>query len=171
MFERSTDSRSCFSETDCGRGVAATSPRVSSTVRTSPVHRMSERSINTVVSKRFHSPGTATALEEVGAQTPADVLATYLTDRAGLEAYAGDALPVTDDRPRIEYTSLVRPGPPRSRPSPGTVSRTPTTTGSWATDATSNACAEPGLTLPVWVFQGRRQRECTLLSLFNVQNH
>jgi spermidine synthase len=29
-------------------------------------------------------------------------------DRAGLEAYAGDALPVTDDQPRIEYADWVR---------------------------------------------------------------
>jgi hypothetical protein len=32
-----------------------------------------------------------------------------VTDRAGLEVYAGDAPPVTDDRPRIEYASWVRP--------------------------------------------------------------
>ena len=31
-----------------------------------------------------------------------------MTDRAGLEAYAGDARPVTDDQPRIEYADWVR---------------------------------------------------------------
>jgi spermidine synthase len=36
-------------------------------------------------------------------------MATWVTDRAGLETYAGDALPVTDDKPRIEYADWVRP--------------------------------------------------------------
>ena len=62
-----------------------------------------------VIAERFGTPSIATALKEVGVRTPADLLATYVTDRAGLEAYAGDALPVTDDRPRIEYASWIRP--------------------------------------------------------------
>jgi spermidine synthase len=37
-------------------------------------------------------------------------VATWVTDRAGLERYAGDALAVTDDRPRIEYGPWVVPG-------------------------------------------------------------
>jgi spermidine synthase len=37
-------------------------------------------------------------------------LATWFTGRAGLERYAAGALPVTDDRPRIEYASWVRRG-------------------------------------------------------------
>jgi spermidine synthase len=62
-----------------------------------------------VIAERFRTPDIAKALEEVGVRTPADLLATYVTDRAGLEVYAGDAPPVTDDRPRIEYASWVRP--------------------------------------------------------------
>lgn len=62
-----------------------------------------------VLSERFRTPGVATALAGVGVRTPADLLATYVTDRAGLEAYVGDAPPVTDDRPRIEYAGWVRP--------------------------------------------------------------
>lgn len=61
------------------------------------------------VSRRMRSPAIAEVLQEVGVRTPADLLATYVTDRAGLEAFAGDAPPVTDDRPRIEYAHWVRP--------------------------------------------------------------
>jgi len=50
----------------------------------------------------------AAALREVGISTPAALLATWVTGRAGLERYAGDALPVTDDRPRIEYAAWLR---------------------------------------------------------------
>jgi len=41
-------------------------------------------------------------------KTPAALLATWVTDRKGLERYAADAPAVTDDRPRIEYASWVR---------------------------------------------------------------
>ncbi len=51
----------------------------------------------------------AAALGEVGISSPADLLATWMMDRTGLERYAGSALPVTDDQPRIEYASWVRP--------------------------------------------------------------
>jgi spermidine synthase len=61
-----------------------------------------------LVEQRMRTPSIARALQEVGVMTPADLLATYVTDRAGLEDYAGDALPVTDDRPRIEYAHWVR---------------------------------------------------------------
>jgi hypothetical protein len=50
------------------------------------------------------------ALAEVGVESPAALLATWLTDRAGLDRYAGDAPPVTDDRPRIEHAAWVRRG-------------------------------------------------------------
>ena len=33
-----------------------------------------------------------------------------MTDRVGLERFAGDALPVTDDRPLIEHAAWVRRG-------------------------------------------------------------
>lgn len=52
---------------------------------------------------RFAQPAVATALREVGIASPAALLATWVTDRAGLQYYAADAQPVTDDRPRIEY--------------------------------------------------------------------
>ena len=58
---------------------------------------------------RFNRPDVAAALREVGVSSPEALLATWITDRAGLEAYTGDALPVTDDRPRIEYADWVRP--------------------------------------------------------------
>jgi spermidine synthase len=62
------------------------------------------------IAERFAQSGIKTALTEAGVATPAALLATYVTDRAGLERYAGDALPTTDDRPRIEYAAWVRPG-------------------------------------------------------------
>ncbi|MGA3248406.1 MAG: fused MFS/spermidine synthase [Paraburkholderia sp.] len=57
---------------------------------------------------RFEQPGVAKALREVGIASPAALLATWVTDRAGLEYYAADAQPVTDDHPRIEYANWVR---------------------------------------------------------------
>jgi predicted membrane-bound spermidine synthase len=59
---------------------------------------------------RFGQPSVHEALAEVGIQSPEALLATYVTDRAGLEAYVQDAPPVTDDRPLIEYADWVRPG-------------------------------------------------------------
>src|SRR5262245_12569517 len=59
---------------------------------------------------RFDQPEVAAALREVGVATPAAILATWVTGRAGLERYAGEALPVTDDRPRIEYAAWLRRG-------------------------------------------------------------
>jgi hypothetical protein len=58
--------------------------------------------------KRFNESELASALREVGIASPEALLATWVTDRAGLEAYADDALPVTDDQPRIEYADWVR---------------------------------------------------------------
>ena len=57
---------------------------------------------------RFNQPGVASALAEVGIASPQALLATWISDRAGLETYAGNALSVTDDRPRIEYADWVR---------------------------------------------------------------
>jgi len=62
------------------------------------------------ISARFSQPEVAAALQEVGVSTPAALLATWVTGRAGLERYAGNALPVTDDRPRIEYAAWLRRG-------------------------------------------------------------
>ncbi|WP_427309474.1 fused MFS/spermidine synthase [Cupriavidus sp. H39] len=58
---------------------------------------------------RFAQPGVAAALQAVGVRSAAALMATWVTDRAGLDWYAADAPPVTDDRPRIEYAGWVRP--------------------------------------------------------------
>jgi spermidine synthase len=62
------------------------------------------------IAARFNQPEVRSALREIGIASPAALLATWVTDRAGLELYAGAALPVTDDRPRIEYGRWVMPG-------------------------------------------------------------
>jgi spermidine synthase len=58
--------------------------------------------------ERFNQPELASAMREVGISSAAALMATWVTDRAGLETYAGNALPVTDDQPRIEYADWVR---------------------------------------------------------------
>ena len=58
--------------------------------------------------ERFKQPELVSALREVGIPSPEALLATWVMDRAGLETYAGDALPVTDDQPGIEYADWVR---------------------------------------------------------------
>jgi spermidine synthase len=62
------------------------------------------------VAARFEPGETSRALAEVGIESPAAALATFVTDRRGLERYVGDALPVTDDRPRVEHGAWVRRG-------------------------------------------------------------
>ncbi|HSN72319.1 MAG TPA: fused MFS/spermidine synthase, partial [Steroidobacteraceae bacterium] len=62
------------------------------------------------ISTRFARPEVAAALAEVGIDSPAALLATWVTDREGLVAFVGDAPPVTDDRPRIEVAPWLRPG-------------------------------------------------------------
>ena len=59
---------------------------------------------------RFRQPEVSAALRDVGIASPAALLATWVTDRAGLESYAANAKPTTDDRPRIEYGAWVMPG-------------------------------------------------------------
>lgn len=61
------------------------------------------------ISARFNQPGVRDALQAVGVSSPAALLATWLTDRNGLQAFAGDAQAVTDDWPHIEYAPWVRP--------------------------------------------------------------
>ncbi|MFG0463645.1 fused MFS/spermidine synthase [Pseudomonas putida] len=61
------------------------------------------------IRQRFEQPQVSAALAQVGVSSVEALLATWITDRQGLEGYAGDAQPVTDDRPRIEYASWVRP--------------------------------------------------------------
>ncbi len=60
------------------------------------------------ISARFNEPDLAAALRAVGIDSPAALLATWVTDRAGLERYADGVRPVTDDQPRIEYAAWVR---------------------------------------------------------------
>jgi predicted membrane-bound spermidine synthase len=64
----------------------------------------------TRIQSRFRQQEVAAALRDVGVLSATELLATYVTDGNGLEDYAGDALPVTDDRPRIEYAGWVREG-------------------------------------------------------------
>jgi spermidine synthase len=64
----------------------------------------------TRIAERFGRPGVSAALKEVGISSPAALLATYVTDRAGLERFAQDAPATTDDRPHIEYAAWLRPG-------------------------------------------------------------
>lgn len=60
------------------------------------------------ISARFEQPGVRDALQDVGVASAAALMATWVTDRAGLERFAADAPAVTDDRPRIEYAPWVR---------------------------------------------------------------
>lgn len=62
------------------------------------------------IQRRFEQPGVQTCLSEVGVPSPAALLATYVCGRSELERYAADALPVTDNRPRIEYGPWTLPG-------------------------------------------------------------
>jgi spermidine synthase len=62
------------------------------------------------VAERFAAPGIASALTDVGVESPEALLGTWLTGREGLEAFAGDAPAVTDDRPLIEHAAWVRRG-------------------------------------------------------------
>ena len=61
------------------------------------------------ISARLAQPQVARALREVGISSSAGLLATWVTDRAGLEQYSRDVSPVTDDQPGIEYSAWVRP--------------------------------------------------------------
>jgi len=58
--------------------------------------------------ERFAPQNVAASMKGVGIDSPAAVLATWVTDRSGLERFAGEANPVTDDHPRIEYGPWVR---------------------------------------------------------------
>jgi spermidine synthase len=60
------------------------------------------------IRQRFEQPSVRSALAAVGIDSAATLLATWVTDRQGLERFAGNALPVTDDQPRIEYAPWVR---------------------------------------------------------------
>ena len=61
------------------------------------------------ITRRFLQSGVSTSLQAVGVSSPAALLATWVTGRDGLEHYAAHVRAVTDDYPRIEYASWVRP--------------------------------------------------------------
>jgi spermidine synthase len=61
------------------------------------------------ITNRFAQGGVSTSLGAVGISSPAALLATWVTGRKGLERYAANARPVTDNDPRIEYSRWVRP--------------------------------------------------------------
>ena len=60
------------------------------------------------IAARYAQADVTAALREVGIASPEALLATWITDRSGLEQYAANAQPVTDDQPRIEYADWVR---------------------------------------------------------------
>jgi spermidine synthase len=62
------------------------------------------------IASRYAQLGVRSVLAQVGIESPAALLATWVTDRAGLESFAGAAPPVTDDRPLIEHAAWVRRG-------------------------------------------------------------
>lgn len=61
------------------------------------------------ITTRFADPLVTKTLSAVGIASPASLLATYIAKRGGLERYVAGAPPVTDDDPRIEYSTWVRP--------------------------------------------------------------
>lgn len=61
------------------------------------------------ITDRYSQADVSTSLQAVGISSPAALLATWVTGREGLERYAGTARPVTDNDPRIEYSSWVHP--------------------------------------------------------------
>ncbi|UVM13947.1 fused MFS/spermidine synthase [Pseudomonas protegens] len=61
------------------------------------------------IERRFAQDNVRSALGEVGVNSAQALLATWVSDRDGLQRFAGDSPTVTDDRPRIEYAPWVRP--------------------------------------------------------------
>ena len=61
------------------------------------------------ITARYSQPPVEQALRDVGIDSPAALLATFVTDRTGLLRFAANAPAVTDNRPRIEYAPWVRP--------------------------------------------------------------
>lgn len=60
------------------------------------------------IAERFAQINVRTSLKAVGISSPAALLATWVMGREGLERYAANARPVTDNEPRIEYAPWVR---------------------------------------------------------------
>jgi spermidine synthase len=55
------------------------------------------------IKKTMAYPPLAESLKEIGINSPAALLATYMMGNKGLENFAGDARPITDNFPRLEY--------------------------------------------------------------------
>ncbi|MEK1942536.1 MAG: spermidine synthase, partial [Pseudomonas sp.] len=60
------------------------------------------------IAQRFAQPDITNALRQVGIANAAALLGTWVTDRVGLQRFAGDTRAVTDDYPRIEYAPWVK---------------------------------------------------------------
>ena len=60
------------------------------------------------ITERFQQASVRSTLQDVGIGSAPALLATWVTDRAGLERFAANAPAVTDDQPRIEYAPWVR---------------------------------------------------------------
>ena len=61
------------------------------------------------IEQRFNQDSVRSALQAVGVNSAEALLATWVSDREGLQSFAGQVPAVTDDRPRIEYAAWVRP--------------------------------------------------------------
>ncbi|HWD31536.1 MAG TPA: fused MFS/spermidine synthase [Pseudomonas sp.] len=60
------------------------------------------------IRQRLQQPEVESSLAQVGIDSAASLLATWVTDRDGLQRYAANSAAVTDDQPRIEYAPWVR---------------------------------------------------------------
>lgn len=60
------------------------------------------------ISRRLQQDSVRSTLQDIGIGSAPALLSTWVTDRAGLERFAADVPPVTDDQPRIEYAPWVR---------------------------------------------------------------
>jgi predicted membrane-bound spermidine synthase len=61
------------------------------------------------IRQRIEQPAVRRSLAEVGIASADALLATWIAGRAELERYTDTSRPVTDDDPRIEYATWVRP--------------------------------------------------------------
>src|SRR4029453_673937 len=55
------------------------------------------------ISARYGRPEVRSVLAEVGIESPEALLATWVTDRAGLERFVGAPPPVTDGTPPLRH--------------------------------------------------------------------
>lgn len=62
------------------------------------------------IKKRYEYHSVRSVLEEVGVRSVDQLLSTYISDTEGLREFVGDADPITDIRPSIEYSKWVRKG-------------------------------------------------------------